>query len=480
MTYNRNNRFFYKKKEEPEEKMSAETSGVSSDGISDNGRNERRNASTVYLLQQIFGTIPSQNAKNTAAKTQQTNVNAVGNASEAGITQNPFAGNNKSPFDYTSPSEQFRKILSDNNIDIPETTNDTMPVSSGKVNPIIEKTESEKELESALKQVYGREKTEDSNSKSYLPLYGTNAWNASNRGASTPSPFLNNVQNNQLNPSVDSMNLSSQKNASEMTKEELLSKLLNDYMTPQSYSGLNDNEKNAIIDNLRRQASNTEEDVMGKYASMTGGVPSTAAVAQAAQAGSDVMSQLQDIISQQDNVKYNRWRDKQSDAYNRLNAFLGANGTSYTSKNSTGSTASENKTENVGDVTSQIMQETGEDGHNFGDYENFFENYSINNGDPVSEWPDKYNSIREQANQMAQLSSLLGSNMTADEYLNNLIPSEIMKDLAENYPDDFVWRMASIIDYLYSSGAITGKEKEQWIENSGLLDTIMQYKNQNQ
>lgn len=343
---------------------------------------------------------------------------------------------------------------------------------------------------SKLKSMQADSKAKDSTYGGPI-LYGTgtSAWNASPRGAGKPSPLLNNVSSNRLNPSVDvngksngnnsdsgkqnggNSDTATEKKASEMTSEELLKKLSDEYFTPQSYTGLSDAEKNELIDSLRKQAQQTEEDTMGKYAAMTGGVPSTAAVAQAAKAGSDVMSQLQNIISQQESTKYDRWRNQQTDAYNRLNAFLSMNGSAGTSSDSTSGTASAASSDSVSNA---LVKEAGGTAT---DYTDFLSEYSVDGSTPISEWANSYNSIRKKAESVAQLSPVLNgeSSYTADEYLNKVVPEYIMDDLAEKYPNDFPYRMAAIIDYLYDSGSISEEERNQWLENSNLAAIIQKY-----
>lgn len=348
---------------------------------------------------------------------------------------------------------------------------------------------------SKLKSMQADSKAEDSTYNGPV-LYGTgtSAWNASPRGAEKPSPFLNNVASNRLNPSIDvngkgnsgnnsdsgkqnggNSDTATEKKASEMTSEELLKKLSDEYFTPQSYTGLSDDEKNELIDSLRKQAQQTEEDTMGKYAAMTGGVPSTAAVAQAAKAGSDVMSQLQDIISQQESTKYDRWRNQQTDAYNRLNAFLSMNGSAGTSSNSTsGDTSGTASSTSSDSVSKALAKETG---GTSADYTDFLSEYSVDGSTPISEWANSYSNIRKKAESVAQLSPVLDgkTSYTADEYLNKVMPEYIMDDLAEKYPDDFPYRMAAIIDYLYDSGSISEEERNQWLENSNLAAIIQKY-----
>lgn len=347
---------------------------------------------------------------------------------------------------------------------------------------------------SKLKSMQADSKVKDSTySGPVLYGTGTSAWNASPRGAEKPSPLLNNVASNRLNPSVDvngksdgndsgnsgNSSADTEKKASEMTSEELLKKLSDEYFTPQSYTGLSDAEKNELIDSLRKQAQQTEEDTMGKYAAMTGGVPSTAAVAQAAKAGSDVMSQLQDIISQQESTKYDRWRNQQTDAYNRLNAFLSMNGSAGTSSDSTsgdtsGDTSGIASSASSDAVSNALAKETGGTAT---DYTDFLSEYSVDGSTPISEWANSYNSIRKKAESVAQLSPVLNgkSSYTADEYLNKVMPEYIMDDLAEKYPDDFPYRMAAIIDYLYDSGSISEEERNHWLENSNLAAIIQKY-----
>lgn len=294
--------------------------------------------------------------------------------------------------------------------------------------------------------------------QSYGPAFGnsqsrSNAW-------LTPESILS------LNDQTNTSNLSNlvgfskdvatnTKDASEMSAEELLQFYLNKAFDTREYKGLSEEETNDIVNRLQEQAQKTEEDTMGKYASMTGGIPSTAAVQQAAKSGADVMSQLQDVLDSKEQEKYEQYQDEQSTAYNnlyKLMSLYGYNTGSDTSGTSSGSSTSSTQTSNGSlstefnspTVMNQIASAAGYDTTSLPSYSSWLNN--------TATW--------------------LGTDTDADVSVGKIIktadPATLMNNLEEKYPNDFIFRMAYIIDYLYDNGYLTGTEKNEWLQNSGL------------
>ncbi len=257
------------------------------------------------------------------------------------------------------------------------------------------------------------------------------------------------------------------------------------------YEGLTDEEIAEIKNQLQQQSEQTAEDVMGKYASMTGGVPSTAAVSQAAASGADVMSKLYDLLEAKDESKYNRWRTDYNDqysrwqtqdatdynrwkydqdtaydrwqdqeslasakadsdsanAYNKLTALMGLYGYG---DSSSGSSSSSSSSASYPDTTlGSISSATGVSADSIPNYSTWIKGY----GSKIAA-----DTVDEET----------GDTKSAAEALASMGVKKLMEDLEANYPDDFIYRAAAIIDYMYENAAITGAERERWLIQSGL------------
>lgn len=301
-------------------------------------------------------------------------------------------------------------------------------------------------------------KTESSNTK-LNTAFGT----GTSRANAWLSPESLHSLSRQTDAPIDTSNLSNlvgyskdiatnTKDASEMSAEELLKSYFDKAFDTREYEGLSEAETNDIVSRLQEQAQQTEEDTMGKYAAMTGGIPSTAAVQQAAKSGSDVMSQLQDVLDSKEQEKYERYRTAQSDAYSKLSQLMSmygynsASGSSASSSTSSGQTSNGSlSTEfNSPTVMNQIASAAGYDTTSLPSYSSWLNN--------AATW--------------------LGTDTDADVSVGEIIktadPATLMNNLEEKYPNDFIFRMAYIIDYLYDNGYLTGTEKNEWLQNSGL------------
>lgn len=301
------------------------------------------------------------------------------------------------------------------------------------------------------------------------------------------------------------------KDASDMSAEDLLKSYFNKTFSQESYespyqeqiaevlgriesqgeyAGLGDAEKKEAEDYLRDLANDTEKDTMGKYASMTGGIPSTAAVQMAAKSGADVMSQLQDILSEKDQTKYNRYRNELSDNWNELSSLLSQDETAYNRYNderslaydnlyklmslygynndqkSTTGTTSGSSTSSGGSSTSSGQTFVGSLSTAFNSPSMLNQFASAAGVDPTtlssySSWIKSY-----------------GENLAGDgvedvdsgTLLKDLGAAALIKKLDAEFPDDAPFRMAAIIDYLYDNAYITGTERNQWLISSGLTN----------
>lgn len=312
------------------------------------------------------------------------------------------------------------------------------------------------------------------------------------------------------------------------------------------YEGLTEDEKQEIVNQLQQQASQTTEDVMGKYASMTGGVPSTSAVSQAAASGSDVMSKLYDLLEAKEESKYNRWKNEESDAYSRwlndqnmqysrwqdqdttnYNRWLNDQNTAY-DRWQDQDTANYNRWLNDQNLQYSRWQDQDTTDYNrwLNDqntaYDRWQDQEKLASTKAESDQNDAYNKLSalmglygygnsssgtssSSSSSASYPDTTLGSISSATGVSADSIPSystwiknygsklaadtidqktgetksaaealasqgvkKLMEDLEENYPEDFIYRAAAIIDYMYENAAITGAEREQWLLQSGL------------
>ncbi len=82
------------------------------------------------------------------------------------------------------------------------------------------------------------------------------------------------------------------------------------------YDYNNDNSYKAYAKEYTRNMQRAVEDTMGKYAGMTGGLPSTAAMSAATQAGALEMQKLTDKIPELEQMAYQRWANERNQKYN--------------------------------------------------------------------------------------------------------------------------------------------------------------------
>ena len=82
-----------------------------------------------------------------------------------------------------------------------------------------------------------------------------------------------------------------------------------------SYDPETDASYKAYTKQYTRNMQRATEDTLGKYAGMTGGMPSTAAMGAAVQAGAYEMSKLSDKIPELEQMAYQRWANERSQAF---------------------------------------------------------------------------------------------------------------------------------------------------------------------
>jgi len=107
--------------------------------------------------------------------------------------------------------------------------------------------------------------------------------------------------------------------------------LLNDITEPEefTYDYIDDPAYQSILQTAQREGARSAENTMGNYAGMTGGLPSSAAVAAAQQANNYQLSQVQDAIPTLYNAAYGRYQDQQNNKLNALGAVQSVDNTGY-------------------------------------------------------------------------------------------------------------------------------------------------------
>lgn len=99
--------------------------------------------------------------------------------------------------------------------------------------------------------------------------------------------------------------------------------------TPFSYDAVSDPLYQQYRKQYTREADRSAEDVLGKTAVMTGGMPSTAAVAASQQASDYQMSQMTDKIPELQQLAYSMYQDKLSGDRADLNTLIGLEDNNY-------------------------------------------------------------------------------------------------------------------------------------------------------
>jgi hypothetical protein len=99
--------------------------------------------------------------------------------------------------------------------------------------------------------------------------------------------------------------------------------------TPFSYDAASDPLYQQYRKQYTREADRSAEDVLGKTAVMTGGMPSTAAVAASQQASDYQMSQMTDKIPELQQLAYSMYQDKLSGDRADLNTLIGLEDNNY-------------------------------------------------------------------------------------------------------------------------------------------------------
>ena len=111
------------------------------------------------------------------------------------------------------------------------------------------------------------------------------------------------------------------------TSNQMLDLILN--RKPAQYNAATDPAAQAARKTAARNARAVTQDTMGQFAGMTGGVPSTAAVSAAAQAGNQAMAAGADRVAELEQLYLDRYNRETQDMYNAFGALQQAEGDAF-------------------------------------------------------------------------------------------------------------------------------------------------------
>ena len=111
------------------------------------------------------------------------------------------------------------------------------------------------------------------------------------------------------------------------TSNQMLDLILN--RKPAQYNAATDPAAQAARKTAARNARAVTKDTMGQYAGMTGGVPSTAAVSAAAQAGNQAMAAGADKVAELEQMYLDRYHQETQGMYNAYGALQQAEGDAF-------------------------------------------------------------------------------------------------------------------------------------------------------
>ena len=111
------------------------------------------------------------------------------------------------------------------------------------------------------------------------------------------------------------------------TSNQMLDLILN--RKPFQYDQKNDPAAQAARKTAALNARAVTQNTLGQHAAMTGGMPSTAAVSAAAQAGNTALQEGADKVAELQELAYQRYRNEGQDMYNAFAAMQGAEGDAW-------------------------------------------------------------------------------------------------------------------------------------------------------
>lgn len=229
--------------------------------------------------------------------------------------------------------------------------------------------------------------------------------------------------------------------------------------TPFSYDAASDPLYQQYRKQYTREADRSAEDVLGKTAVMTGGMPSTAAVAASQQASDYQMSQMTDKIPELQQLAYGMYQDKLNGDRADLNTLIGLEDNNYNRWLSNRDYLYQLARDQVGDqqAADALAYQKQQDKLNY-DYQK--ERDAIDDARYNAEWQYK---LQQAAQQAARRNTRVSTTPTGGgeaDYDGLFAAAQ-----ASGYPKSFISN--NYKKYGFSSSSSLYDDYESWLEGQG-------------
>lgn len=229
--------------------------------------------------------------------------------------------------------------------------------------------------------------------------------------------------------------------------------------TPFSYDAASDPLYQQYRKQYTREADRSAEDVLGKAAVMTGGMPSTAAVAASQQASDYQMSQMTDKIPELQQLAYSMYQDKLSGDRADLNTLIGLEDNNYNRWMADRNYLYQLARDQVGDqqTADALAYQKQQDKLNY-DYQK--ERDAIEDARYNAEWQYK---LQQAAQQAARRNTRVSTTPTGGgeaDYDGLFAAAQ-----ASGYPKSFISN--NYKKYGFSSSSSLYDDYESWLEGQG-------------
>lgn len=229
--------------------------------------------------------------------------------------------------------------------------------------------------------------------------------------------------------------------------------------TPFSYDAASDPLYQQYRKQYTREADRSAEDVLGKAAVMTGGMPSTAAVTASQQASDYQMSQMTDKIPELQQIAYSMYQDKLNGDRADLNTLIGLEDNNYNRWLSNRDYLYQLARDQVGDqqYADSLAYQKQQDKLNY-DYQK--ERDAIEDARYNAEWQYK---LQQAAQQAARRNTRVSTTPTGGgeaDYDGLFAAAQ-----ASGYPKSFISN--NYKKYGFSSSSSLYDDYESWLEGQG-------------
>nr|DAF24204.1 MAG TPA: hypothetical protein [Caudoviricetes sp.] len=229
--------------------------------------------------------------------------------------------------------------------------------------------------------------------------------------------------------------------------------------TPFSYDAASDPLYQQYRKQYTREADRSAEDVLGKAAVMTGGMPSTAAVAASQQASDYQMSQMTDKIPELQQLAYSMYQDKLSGDRADLNTLIGLEDNNYNRWLADRNYLYQLARDQVGDqqTADALAYQKQQDKLNY-DYQK--ERDAIEDARYNAEWQYKLQQAAQQAARRNTRVSTMPTGGGEADYDGLFAAAQ-----ASGYPKSFISN--NYKKYGFSSSSSLYDDYESWLEGQG-------------